>query len=396
MVKIVRRENGDLADEHIPAYISMIYKAMYNRAGTYLSSTRLCKSMLQKSSVRFGCRMDAPSSKRYIADFIRNFDVDMADFAKQNFESFNDFFIRALAPGARPIAARSNRRIAVSPADCRMMVFPSVADCQRLWVKSKKFTVDDLLSKQCPTEVRHKLKDCSVMISRLAPHDYHHWHMPVDAKFVASYQVAGALYSVTPAAINSSLNVLGENQRTVYVFESLQFGTVVMVAVGAALVGCIESVSKPGETLRKGDEHGYFKFGGSTVITMFEKGKIEFDNDLLSNSNRPIETLIKMGQSIGKFTSPKQNDLMCQTCVSTVTAEQFIAGTLRPAPLSRAMTVHHFIAGVETSSVSCSRCCSENVDLFDMLQNESESDLCVLDHCINCCQAGEDISHCIA
>lgn len=296
----------------------MIFKAMYNRAGTYVSNTRVVRSLLDKSSARFGCRMDDPASARHVAAFIRSFNTDMSDFARgaDEYRSFNDFFMRRLAPGARPIAARDDPRVMVAPADCRLLVYPSVSECQRLWVKSKQFSVADLLTDKCPAGVREQLAECSVVLSRLAPQDYHHWHMPVDAKFVSSYDVAGALFSVTPAAVQSSLNVLGENKRTVYVFDSATFGAFVLVSVGACMVGCIECVCEPGQALRKGDEHGYFKFGGSTVIGLFQKGKIQFDAELLANSSRPIETLVKMGERIGTYSEPlksKPDGEMCST-----------------------------------------------------------------------------------
>eukprot|EP01083_Nonionella_stella_P076115 207239_1 len=310
MVK-VRVRNGSVAEEQVPTYISLIYKAMYNRAGSYLSSTRVAKSMLQKSSNRFGCRMADPKSKRYVEQFVQNFHIDMDDFDRSasDYESFNDFFMRRLKPGARQITGAGDARVAVSPADCRLMVFPSVKECQRLWIKSKQFSIDQLLTSNCPETVRRRMDGCSVALSRLAPHDYHHWHLPVDATFVSAHEVAGALYSVSRSAVTSSLNVLGENKRTVFVFDSKSCGTVVMVAVGAALVGCIECVGEPGDEFMKGDEHGFFKFGGSTVLTLFQKGAIEFDSDLISNSSQPIETLIKMGDRIGTLRCPPPSSI---------------------------------------------------------------------------------------
>lgn len=76
-----------------------------------------------------------------------------------------------------------------------------------------------------------------------------------------------------------------------------------MVFVGALLVGTIKNTNaaKPGDSVNKGDEMGYFQYGGSTVIAVFPKGDVTWDDDLLTNSEKPVETIVKMGDHIGKF-----------------------------------------------------------------------------------------------
>lgn len=103
-------------------------------------------------------------------------------------------------------------------------------------------------------------------------------------------------------AVNTSVDVYTENKRVVCPIESPEFGLVTFVAIGATMVGSICFTTEPGQTLNKGDEHGYFAFGGSTVLLFFPPGSIQFDDDLLENSSKPLETLVKVGTSIGRAT----------------------------------------------------------------------------------------------
>lgn len=109
-------------------------------------------------------------------------------------------------------------------------------------------------------------------------------------------------FQVNPVAVNTTVDVYTENKRVVCPIDSAEFGLVTFVAIGATMVGSICFTTQPGQTLKKGDEHGYFAFGGSTVLVLFPRGSIEFDNDLLANSAKPIETLVKVGTSLGRAT----------------------------------------------------------------------------------------------
>jgi len=95
------------------------------------------------------------------------------------------------------------------------------------------------------------------------------------------------------------------NKRCVCPIETKDFGTVVLIAVGAAMVGSIgfDHPNDAETNVSKFDPHGFFAFGGSTVLIFFKPGKIVFDRDLVNNSNKKLETLIQVGDSIGKAVS---------------------------------------------------------------------------------------------
>jgi len=185
----------------------------------------------------------------------------------------------------------------VSPADCRLNVFPTVDQATDVWVKGKNFNLKNLL---LDDKLVTKFTGGAMVICRLAPQDYHRFHCPVSGVVGAMFPIDGTYYTVNPIAVKEDVDVYTENKRVRLLINSPEFGDVCYVAVGATMVGSINFTAKEKDTLKKGDELGYFAFGGSTVLMFFEKGKITFDQDLVVNSIKPIETLVKMGESLGK------------------------------------------------------------------------------------------------
>jgi phosphatidylserine decarboxylase len=95
-------------------------------------------------------------------------------------------------------------------------------------------------------------------------------------------------------AIRSALDVYGENVRILVPIDSVAHGRVMVVCVGAMMVGSTIITRKTGEKVSRAEELGYFKFGGSTLLVLFEEGKVNFDKDLVDNSKGPLETLVNV------------------------------------------------------------------------------------------------------
>jgi len=211
------------------------------------------------------------------------------------------FFARKLKPSARPIDTPTDNTRACSPADARMMVFQDLTVDTSKWIKGAKFTVENLLGPEGRQYVQ-QLQGGSMVIARLAPQDYHRWHLPVAGKIGKPIPINGHLYTVNPIAINHAVNVYTENKRVLIPIESEEFGFVLLVAVGAIMVGSIVVEPDEGKVKEKGALNGYFKFGGSTVLCLFEKDRIKFRDELLTNSKANIESLIKCGSFLGTST----------------------------------------------------------------------------------------------
>lgn len=245
----------------------------------------------------YGYLQKTPSSKGKVGPFIEAFGVDTSEFLEEpsSFSSFNDFFIRKLKPECRPIA--SGHDIAVLPADGRYLVFQNIQKSDGFLIKGHKFCLEELLKSK---DLAEKYSQGSMVIARLCPTDYHRFHFPCNCRPDEAHLINGPLYSVNPVAIKRNIHILSENKRMITTLETKNFGNVLFIEVGATSVGTIHQTYTPGEHYSKGDEKGYFSFGGSCLILLFEPSRIEFDQDLVEASLRGIEVRALFGQSLGR------------------------------------------------------------------------------------------------
>ena len=254
-------------------------------------------------SFKQGRKYDDPASASQIPGFINFHQLDMSEvlLPTTEFKNFNEFFYRKLKPNARPCSAPDDPHIIVAPADCRSVVFNRLEDAQKIWVKGREFSVERLLGDAYPQDAK-RYKNGALGIMRLAPQDYHRFHVPVDGVICEPRLIDGEYYTVNPMAIRSALDVYGENIRVVVPIDSQVHGRVMVICVGAMMVGSTIITREKGEHVKRAEELGYFKFGGSTLLLLFEPGVMKFDDDLVANSNGALETLVstditEMGES---------------------------------------------------------------------------------------------------
>ena len=254
-------------------------------------------------SAWYGWKMSRRNSSWRVVPFIAEYEINVDEFLKSPFEfkTFNDFFYRALKPGARPIAPGDN--VAVFPADGRHLAFQDVDQADGFYAKGEKFTLAELLGEGAlPPEqqvLARKFAGGAMLISRLCPVDYHRFHFAVGGVADTPRRLDGWLYSVSPVALRHNLRYLVQNKRDLTTIESPAFGTVIAMEVGATNVGSIRQTFA-GPKVQKGEEKGLFAFGGSCVITLFMAGRIRFDRDLVEQSAQWIETYARMGDRLGE------------------------------------------------------------------------------------------------
>lgn len=255
----------------------------------------------------YGRKMTKRVSALEIIPFITKYGLDVDEFAKSPFDykTFNEFFYRALKPSARPIAPGEN--VAVFPADGRHLAFPNVDTVEGFYVKGMKLTLAQLFGEEkLPPDqqvLSQQFAGGAMLISRLCPVDYHRFHFAVGGKPGPARLINGWLYSVSPVALRRNLGYLVENKREVTITASPRFGDVAMLEVGATNVGSIVQSFILGRDVAKGEEKGLFAFGGSCVITIFQRGRITFDADIVEQSARWIETYARMGDRLGEATN---------------------------------------------------------------------------------------------
>jgi phosphatidylserine decarboxylase len=251
------------------------------------------RKLLRGMSFKQGVKYDDPASKAEIQRFINFHQLDMSEvlYPVESFRNFNEFFYRELKPGARPCSAPDNPKIIVSPADCRSVVFDRMDTATKIWVKGREFSIERLLGNAYPEDAK-RYTNGALGIFRLAPQDYHRFHIPVDGVMGMPKVIDGEYYTVNPMAIRSTLDVYGENIRVVVPIDSVAHGRVMVICVGAMMVGSTVITRHAGENVKRAEELGYFKFGGSTILLLFEDGSMKFDDDLVDNSNGALETLV--------------------------------------------------------------------------------------------------------
>ncbi|ORY01148.1 hypothetical protein K493DRAFT_278223 [Basidiobolus meristosporus CBS 931.73] len=298
------RATGQLIEEKIPAYIRLGIRLLYkNIASKSAVDIRAIRRLLKTSSLKQGRKFDDPVSVRDIRPFIQfhQINTDEIQDPLESFQNFNQFFYRKLKPGSRPLASPDDPRVVVSPADCRCTCFSTIDKATRLWIKGEEFSIARLLGNLSEESqaLAQIFENGSLAIFRLAPQDYHRFHFPVDGRVRSHQHIDGHYFTVNPMAVRSGLDVFGENKRSVSIIESEQFGLVGYVSIGAMMVGSIELTCEAGQRYSRMDEFGYFAFGGSTIVLIFQQGMVKFDADLEENSQHFLETLIRVGSSIG-------------------------------------------------------------------------------------------------
>ncbi len=237
----------------------------------------------------YGYLQSLPWSRRKILPFIQKYEVDDKEFLEPaaNFRSFNDFFIRKLKEECRPLSHKE----AIIPADGRYNFSPNGAET--VFVKGKKLDLEELLAS---ASLAKQYKAGAFVLGRLCPSDYHRFHFPIDCTPSTPRLINGPLYSVNPLALKNNLRILTENKRMITELASPQFGRVQYIEVGATFVGSIHETFTPGNSYKKGEEKGYFSFGGSALILLFEKGAITLAPDLLGH---PYEVRCLLGEALG-------------------------------------------------------------------------------------------------
>jgi phosphatidylserine decarboxylase len=246
-------------------------------------------------SAWYGRKMDTLPSSLKIKPFIEQYGLDEGEFADpvDDYHSFNEFFFRKLKPSARPIAADS----VVFPADGRHLAFDDITGESNFFVKGQSFNLAQFLG---DADLAKRYDGGSMLLSRLCPVDYHRFHFPCAGQPGTPRFINGWLYSVNPIALITRPSIFWENKRVVTAIESPALGQVQFVEIGATMVGSIRQTYTPGATVAKGDEKGYFAFGGSSVAVLFEKGRIGFDADLLKNTAGGLETYARVGERMAQ------------------------------------------------------------------------------------------------
>ncbi len=259
-----------------------------SRAGRMMIHPFLCPAV----SKLVGWILDQNVSAVLIRPFVKSNQIELKGCEKQTFDSWNDFFTRRLKKGERPFSLDED--VLVSPCDSKLTVY-QIGENLRVPVKQTLYRVQDLLRDK---KLAKRYEGGLLCVFRLSVEDYHRYMYIDDGCESSRRRIEGILHTVNPVA-NDVYPIYKENTREYSILKSQHFGSVLMMEVGAMMVGKIVN-HKQKQSVRRGEEKGYFAFGGSTVILMFEKDKAVIDSDIVKNTELGYETKVRQGETIGQ------------------------------------------------------------------------------------------------
>ncbi len=244
-------------------------------------------------------------SKPKIKSFIKKYDLNVDEMAApvESFRTFNDFFIRKLKPGVRPLP--TDPTAIISPADGSILVMQNINESTLYPTKTVVFSAAKMLGDK---NFAGLFNGGTAIVIRLAPWDYHRFHFPLSGILGAPRVIKGKYESVSPAAFRAGIQPLEVNERHIIRFRPDKASTMAVVLVGALFIGSIVETYTPGKEYKQGEEMGYFEYGGSTMVLLFQKDTILVAPEIVADSKEGLETPVKMGNVIGHVISKGQKE----------------------------------------------------------------------------------------
>lgn len=270
--------------EHDSQSLNFLYK---NRLGRFF-----LKLMIQPAVSKLaGVYLNSIFSKGMIQRFIKKNQIVMEEYQAANYSSFNQFFMREIKATTRPFPAEVKQ--VAAPCDGKVTAYP-IDSNSVFTIKHSVYNVSELLE---DSKLGEEWLGGVAVILRLTPDDYHHYHFIDGGRILTYKKIPGLFHTVRPIAIHNEL-VFSRNTREVTIIETNHFGKIAQIEVGALMVGKIENVKESGACQRF-EKKGWFEFGGSTVILLFQKGQVMIASEILGNTMNQQETIVKLGEVIG-------------------------------------------------------------------------------------------------
>ncbi len=285
IIMIKDREGNILAyDSGQGGSLDFLYKTAFGRLITRLLTRKFISELGR-------VYMESRFSKRRIKKLIDANGIDMSDYEQREFSSFNDFFTRKLLEGKRDICTDENAIIA--PADSKLTVY-DISESSVYRIKGCDYSIKTLLGGDAGLAREFYGGKC--FIYRLTVDNYHRYCYPDSGRELSHRFIKGIYHTVNPIALENH-DVYGKNCRELTLLETDNFGRVAYIEVGAMMVGRINNTHK--ESFERGEEKGFFSFGGSTIILLYKKDKALPDEDIGQNSREETETTVLYGERVG-------------------------------------------------------------------------------------------------
>jgi len=235
----VDRRTGRYTREQQPLTKKLKLLLLFNPLTEWLDTTHMMRLWTHRRAIEAGKKEATAASKNQISQFVDFYGINMDEFEPSNlnaYSNFEEFFVRAHKPGSRVIHEKDNPNKAVVAADSRVVVYETVTESKKLWIKGLDFSMTTLVMDR---DLGVQFTDCSVASFRLSPQDYHRFHSPVTGTIKLYRSMPGDYYDVDAIALRSNVDILTRNARDYVVIETEAFGDVLFVAIGATEVGTV-------------------------------------------------------------------------------------------------------------------------------------------------------------
>lgn len=296
-IQYFNRSKGKMEVEKV--YGNTWVKLIYHESLGKVLAPIFASKYLSKA---YGVMQQSILTQLKVPKFVKNFDIDLSEYQpgsvqvenqELSYKNFNEFFIRKFKKGKRKFVAQENEMPA--PCEARYYAYDKVSDETKIPVKGKFLNAIDLIG---DSKLAAPFVGGPLLLARLCPVDYHRYHYPDHGKTIESFNIHGSFHSVNPIALNFKEDIFVSNERRVSILETKNFGKLAYIEVGAVMVGKIVQTHDESKSFRRGQEKGYFLFGGSTVIVLGEPGLWSPSDDMLENTRNGIETYIQLGESV--------------------------------------------------------------------------------------------------
>ena len=285
MIYISRDRNSD---ENIVTESSKALNFLY---GNFLGRLFLRLLITKPISNLSAVYMNSKFSKHKIKRFVNKNDINMFEYDDRKYKSYNDFFTRKVLSEKRPI--NTTKDVLISPCDSKVIAY-TIEEDLTLLIKGSYYSIDTLVDK----EIMKEYIDGYALVFRLSTDNYHRYCYIDSGSKGKNFKIKGVYHTVQPISLKH-YNFYKTNNREWTVLKTNNFGKVIQVEVGALCVGRIHNNHET-YIYKKGEEKGYFEFGGSTIVLLLKKGILKLDDDIENNSLEGIETNVKYGERIGK------------------------------------------------------------------------------------------------
>ena len=283
MIKIYNRNTREeiLDVEYKDEILNFLYKTIFGRIILKLTVSRTWFNKIM------GVYYKSSLSKKKIIPFIEKYGINMKEYKMEDFQSFNDFFTRK-----KEIKVCKGEKFLPAIADGKLSVYKIEKDLT-MKIKGSVYTIEELTNKK---DMGKKFEEGTCLLYRLSVTDNHRYIFPDNGRIVFNEKIKGELHTVRP--ISKKYRIYTRNSREVSVLDTEVFGEIIQIEVGAISVGKIKNHKKT--KFHKGEEKGYFEFGGSSIVVLLNKN-IKIDTDILEKTKEGYEVQVSVGEKVGKI-----------------------------------------------------------------------------------------------